>query len=130
MCGNRVLTSYLWTDLELNVCERCRKDENISSTLHTLLSRLHLAESRVISAQRICASCSSTPISDEVRCDSIDCSVLYARVKAAWDLDDVAGIPKLVDALQQRHDNVAAPNGKEKVKRPVGKMAPEVIEID
>lgn len=106
-------------------------EENIAPTLHTLLSRLHLAESRVISAQRICASCSSTPISDEVRCDSIDCSVLYARVKAAWDLDDVAGIPKLVDTLQKRHDNVPVESAKQaKGKQPVAKVAPEVIEID
>jgi hypothetical protein len=65
-----------------------------------------------------------------VRCDSIDCSVLYARVKAAWDLDDVAGIPKLVDALQ-RHDDVPVRNGKgANARRQVGKIPPEVIEID
>ncbi|GHJ88161.1 hypothetical protein NliqN6_4563 [Naganishia liquefaciens] len=117
-------------DLELNVCERCRAPANISSTLHALLSRLHLAESRVISAQRICASCSSTPISDEVRCDSIDCSVLYARVKAAWDLDDVAEIPKLVVALQKRHDNAKIQPSKSTMNRKVAKADIEVIEVD
>ena len=84
----------------------------------------------MISAQRICASCSSTPISDEVRCDSIDCSVLYARVKAAWDLDDVAEIPKLVVALQKRHDNAKIQPSKSTINRKVAKADIEVIEVD
>jgi hypothetical protein len=85
----------------------------------------------VIAAQRICASCSSTPISDEVRCDSIDCSVLYARVKAAWDLDDVAEIPKLVGALQDRHDGTQIQTKKPLTTGRKGARAEiEVIEID
>ena len=120
----------LTQDLELNICERCRAPAKLSSTLHVLLSRLHLAESRVISAQRICASCSSTPISDEVRCDSIDCSVLYARVKAAWDLDDVAEIPQLVRGLQKRHDDAQRQPSKPVTGRNGARAEIEVIEID
>jgi hypothetical protein len=71
-------------------------------------------------------------MSDEVRCDSVDCSVLYARVKAAWDLDDVAGIPKLVHALQARHEGpkkttrVIPPSKHGRRKQ----SSPEIIVID
>lgn len=83
----------------IDICKVCRSRPSIS--IHTLLSRYHLAESRLVSAHRICASCSSTPLAEEVKCDSLDCPVLYARVKAGWNADDVSGIPALVERLEQ-----------------------------
>lgn len=69
------------------------------------MSRYHLADSRLQSAHRICASCSSTPLAEPQRCDSLDCPVLYARVKAGWEADDVRAIPGLVMELE-RDDEV------------------------
>lgn len=81
------------------VCSSCRYD--LPSTVHTLMSRYHLADSRLQSAHRICASCSSTPLAEPQRCDSLDCPVLYARVKAGWEADDVRAIPGLVMELER-----------------------------
>lgn len=64
-------------------------------------TRFLLAENRLASAQLICASCSSTPSADHIKCDSIECPALYARIKAGNDMDDVARVPVLVKKLDR-----------------------------
>ncbi len=80
------------------VCEKCRQD--LPGTVHALLSRYHLAQSRLVSSTRICSSCSSTPLGEPQKCESIDCPVLYARVKSRWEAEDMQGIPQLVQELE------------------------------
>ncbi len=66
-----------------------------------MLSRLHIAQSKLIDTHKICASCSNTPISEKILCDSIDCPVLYARVAAERDVDDLADVDELVQRLRE-----------------------------
>ena len=84
------------------MCSICRLDP--STTSHALLSRQHLAEAKVLDTQKICASCSSTPVGERILCDSIDCPVTYARTAATRDVDDLNDIPSLLAELQP--DNV------------------------
>lgn len=68
------------------------------------MSRFHLAEDRLLSAHRICASCSSTPLTEQIRCESLACPVLYARFKAGWEADDLAGVPRLVEEIGKKEE--------------------------
>ena len=45
-----------------------------------------------MTTHKICASCSSTPLNDRILCDSVDCPVLYARVQAQRDVEDLADV--------------------------------------
>lgn len=49
---------------------------------YTLMHKYKKVEGRRNELHRICASCSGTPPGEEVKCESIDCSVLYARARA------------------------------------------------
>ena len=73
-----------------DICRECRSDS--STTTHALLSREHLAQERLITTHKICASCSETPLADRVLCDSVDCPVLYSRIQAERDLEDLADV--------------------------------------
>lgn len=72
------------------VCSDCSSDP--SRTSHALLSRDHIAQSRVSALHQICASCSSTPVQEPILCDSIDCPITYARVQATRDAEDLRGV--------------------------------------
>lgn len=69
------------------ICMDCQADP--SRTTHTLLSRTHLAQSRLSAIHKICSSCSSTPLAEPIMCDSIDCPVMYQRVSATRDVEDL-----------------------------------------
>jgi DNA polymerase zeta len=84
---NRTASCYLTLADLAEICAECTSDP--SRTSHTLLSRTHLAQSRLSAIHRICSSCSSTPIAEPVMCDSIDCPVMYQRVRAVRDVEDL-----------------------------------------
>lgn len=48
-----------------------------------------MAQSRLSDIHKICASCADTPVGEKVLCDSIDCPITYARVRAEGDVEDV-----------------------------------------
>jgi DNA polymerase zeta len=81
------------------ICSDCAQDP--STTIHALLSRQHLAQAKVIDVHKICASCSSVPQAEKVVCDSIDCPVLYARVAAERDVEDLGDVDELVERLKE-----------------------------
>ena len=85
-CYRTGLSSSTLADFP-EICAECTSDP--SRTSHTLLSRTHLAQSRLSAIHRICASCSSTPIAEPIMCDSIDCPVMYQRVRAVRDVEDL-----------------------------------------
>ena len=89
--GGRGLTS--------GICGECVADP--SNAAHALLSRQHIAQKKLVDTHKICASCSSTPMQDKVLCDSIDCPVMYARVAASRDVEELADIPDLVKDLDE-----------------------------
>lgn len=98
---NRPIVSRLHHDeLIQGVCEECVADPG--KTTHALLSRQQMAQKKLVDTHRICASCSSTPPSEKVLCDSIDCPVLYARVAAQRDVDDLGDVDELVAQLKDR----------------------------
>ncbi|OCF36582.1 DNA polymerase zeta subunit [Kwoniella heveanensis BCC8398] len=88
------------------LCDECRSDP--STTSHALLSRQHLAQSKLLSLQRICASCSSTPVGEKILCDSIDCPITYARVGSERDVADLEEIGGLVQELKSQDEAQAA----------------------
>lgn len=81
------------------VCAECRSQP--STTVHALLSREHIAQDKLVSTHKICASCSSTPLHDKVLCDSVDCPVMYTRTAAQRDVDDLSDVQALVKELEE-----------------------------
>ena len=63
-----------------------------------------MAKARSIEKKRrevelICRRCASLPTNEtKIECDSLDCSILYDRVKANWMIEDSL---KLIDAVEK-----------------------------
>lgn len=51
-----------------------------------------------MSLQRLCRSC--TGFDDEVRCQSLDCPVLYKRTNAAFDAEQIAHVQDIMKELK------------------------------
>ena len=64
---------------------------------YDLLTKYEHATSRLRSAQLVCASCTSSPASDAIKCESLDCGVLYARVGAEREVADLAGVGEFIE---------------------------------
>ncbi|WRT67197.1 uncharacterized protein IL334_004163 [Kwoniella shivajii] len=79
------------------LCGECLSTPSITS--HALLSRQHIAESKLSDLHRICASCSSIPVGEKILCDSIDCPITYARTNAKRDVEDLEEIGGLLGEL-------------------------------
>jgi len=79
------------------ICQDCTSDA--ATTTHALLSRQHIAQSKLVDTHKICASCSNTPLNEKIMCDSIDCPVLYARVAAERDVEDLGDLEGLIGRL-------------------------------
>lgn len=67
-------------DAEIPVCSDCMQSPHIS--LLELVSRRRQAEEKVANLERVCRSCMDVPFTDEVKCDSLDCPVFYARTRS------------------------------------------------
>jgi len=62
-----------------------------------------------VATHKICASCSSTPLNDRILCDSVDCPVLYSRVQAQRDVEDLADVQGTLGRLEiEANDKEAA----------------------
>lgn len=83
------------------MCDECKSPAKLASSLHALSSRYHLSTSRLLSIQRACASCASTAVSEHVKCESVDCPVLYARVKAGNEVQDTEGLVGVINKLDK-----------------------------
>ncbi|KAE8233840.1 hypothetical protein CF326_g1124 [Tilletia indica] len=70
---------------EADVCIDCQTDPNQS--LHTLGSRLHLAEARQSAVVQVCATCSSLPAAEASPCVNVNCPVLYTRSKIVGEVE-------------------------------------------
>ena len=80
------------------VCRRCGRDAPAS--IAALQGRLRDDEQRVLDVEQACRSCAGLSPLDEVRCDSKDCPVFYARTKQGARLrnERSAALP-LMDVL-------------------------------
>lgn len=63
---------------------------------YNLLEKVQAAQARLRSTQLVCSSCTSTPAAEPVRCESLDCSILYARVGASRQVGDLEGVGEFV----------------------------------
>ncbi|KAL4953607.1 hypothetical protein BDW69DRAFT_153369 [Aspergillus filifer] len=86
-------------DAEIPVCTDCMQRPHIS--LHDLVLRQRQAEQKVANLERVCRSCMDVPFGDEVKCDSLDCPVFYARTRsvAHWRHTN-AVLGPVIDLLQ------------------------------
>jgi DNA polymerase zeta len=79
------------------ICKLCV--ETPATSAHAILSREHLAQEKLATLHKICASCSGTPLNDKILCDSIDCPITYARTQAGRDMDDMVDVRRALDVL-------------------------------
>ncbi|KAJ6519827.1 hypothetical protein C8R45DRAFT_807737 [Mycena sanguinolenta] len=68
-----------------DICDTCYS--NPETAISEILSKIERGEKRLLDAHRICASCARTAPTEPIRCESLDCSWLYARTKAEDKLD-------------------------------------------
>ncbi|KAL2860261.1 hypothetical protein BJX68DRAFT_81444 [Aspergillus pseudodeflectus] len=68
-------------DSEVPLCVNCMHHSHIS--LLDIVARQRQAEQRVANLERVCRSCMDIPFGDDVKCDSLDCPVFYARTRSS-----------------------------------------------
>jgi len=73
-----------------DICDDCYL--NTQSTMAGILSKMKKGERRLVDTHRICASCTQTAPTEPFRCESLDCSWLYARTRAEDKLDFLAAL--------------------------------------
>ncbi|KAJ7071022.1 hypothetical protein C8F01DRAFT_1206632 [Mycena amicta] len=76
------------------ICDDCYRKPEVA--MSQVLSKLRRGEKRLLDTNRICSSCSKTPLGEPMECDSLDCSWLYARKKAEAGLDFLEGIQNVI----------------------------------
>ncbi|KAJ6509544.1 hypothetical protein C8R47DRAFT_1174181 [Mycena vitilis] len=84
------------TPSDEEICDNCHLDPE--SAIPGILSKIHKGEKRLLDAHRICVSCTQTAQTEPVRCESLDCSWLYARTKAEDKLDFLVDLRHLLVA--------------------------------
>ncbi|KAK5944075.1 DNA polymerase zeta [Knufia obscura] len=73
---------------ELPLCQSCLSQP--AQSLLVLRAKLTRSEKKKSELNRICRSCSGFTWSEEIRCDSKDCPVFYARVRQGASLGNTA----------------------------------------
>jgi len=73
---------------ELPLCQSCLSQP--ARSLLVLRAKLTRSEKKKAELNRICRSCSGFTWSEEIRCDSKDCPVFYARVRQGASLANIA----------------------------------------
>ncbi|KAJ7615302.1 hypothetical protein DFH06DRAFT_1062847 [Mycena polygramma] len=84
------------TPSDEEICDNCHLDPE--SAMPEILSKIHKGEKRLLDAHRICVSCTQTAQTEPIRCESLDCSWLYARTKAEDKLDFLVDLRHLLVA--------------------------------
>lgn len=87
------------------ICSLCLDPRTIPSTIHTLLSRRRRTETRLLSAQLVCTSCSAAPPATSIECVSLDCPVFYARKSAERQHEGLEGLDRFLEELSIRQEN-------------------------
>ena len=90
-------------DVSTPLCKDCLRQPHL--TLLDVASRLQRAEKRVVDLEAVCRSCMGVSAIDEVKCDSLDCPVFYARTRdvAHWR-HSKAALEPVVDILEKKGD--------------------------
>ncbi|KAJ7900356.1 hypothetical protein B0H14DRAFT_3104499 [Mycena olivaceomarginata] len=77
-----------------DICDGCYS--NPESAMSGILSKIRKGEKRLLDVQRICASCTQTAPTEPIKCESLDCSWLYARAKAENKLEFLGALRNLL----------------------------------
>ncbi|KAL4884721.1 hypothetical protein BJY04DRAFT_233026 [Aspergillus karnatakaensis] len=87
-------------DAEIPLCADCIEQPHIA--LLELVSRQRQTEQKVANLERVCRSCMDIPFGDEVKCNSLDCPVFYARTRslAHWTHTQ-ASLSPIIELLQE-----------------------------
>ncbi|CDZ96255.1 DNA polymerase zeta, catalytic subunit [Phaffia rhodozyma] len=87
------------THLVPAICKSCRSDPY--TTIYALQNHRQQAETRLTSTQLICSSCSSTLASERIDCISLDCPIMYERVKLNRRVNGLAGVGEFIKGLEE-----------------------------
>ncbi|KAJ7706169.1 hypothetical protein B0H17DRAFT_1035991 [Mycena rosella] len=79
-----------------DICDECYLDQ--PSAMSTMLSKIQMGERRLLDIHRTCATCTQTPLAEPVKCESLDCSWLYARTKTERKLDFLVTLRSLLSS--------------------------------
>ncbi|KAJ7103524.1 hypothetical protein B0H15DRAFT_919277 [Mycena belliarum] len=79
-----------------DICDECYSDPQ--SAMSVILSRIQMGERRLLDVHRVCASCTQAPLAEPVKCESLDCSWLYARIKVEKKLDFLVTLRSLLSS--------------------------------
>lgn len=63
-----------------------------------MLTQLHANETRMRDVHLMCASCSSTPQSEPIQCESLDCPWLFERKRLE---NRIAAFDEITDILEE-----------------------------
>jgi len=74
------------TLLNREMCYACQLEPTLSS--YVLSERFRMLENSHWQLQRVCADCCGVPLGETIACDSRDCPVFYARLKAKSRLEE------------------------------------------
>jgi DNA polymerase zeta len=82
-------------------------------TIEALFRRLQLGEQRLLTSQRICASCTGSGPSDTIECQSIDCSWLFERKRAEGRAEFLVALQASVNEMivEQTDEHADTDNG-------------------
>lgn len=83
----------------IGLCKACVSRPG--DVAYSLMNRYKKVSARRNELHRICSSCSATPMGEDVKCESIDCSVYFARVKTDHEERGVAEVLVEWDKVQQ-----------------------------
>ncbi|TFL06544.1 hypothetical protein BDV98DRAFT_610115 [Pterulicium gracile] len=89
-------------ECEHAICDDCREDP--LSTLAALTMRLRTGERRLMTSQAICTNCTGARLGEPIECVSLDCPWMYERSNAWKDIDVLANMGELADAIQEYHE--------------------------
>jgi DNA polymerase zeta len=71
----------------------------------SLLEQIRKGEARLLDAQRVCASCTSTANAEPIECMNIDCPWLFNRKKAERKTEFLEGLGGIMDELEILEDH-------------------------
>ncbi|MBW0474801.1 hypothetical protein O181_014516 [Austropuccinia psidii MF-1] len=81
------------------LCQSCTSKPTQVS--YSLLTRARTFDKRRADLEMICRACSFIPALEQTECDSLDCPILYQRIKARWLTQDTNRLITAVDQIDK-----------------------------
>ncbi|THH02839.1 hypothetical protein EW026_g5 [Hermanssonia centrifuga] len=91
------------------VCDDCRFQPQ--ETISRILALMRRTEKQLTDVQLVCATCSGTPTTEPIHCESLDCPWLFERKKVEHRTEGLETIQDIVDDLQYYVDEFADSEG-------------------